>query len=93
MNGQFDIGEITPLRYFAALAVLTGLLFPAHFALGDSSESADASFRVFFVDSEGGQDGNDGLSEDHAWQTLERVNAAELKPGDTVREVRLRKAP
>ena len=27
MNGHFDIGEITPLRYFAALAVLTGLLF------------------------------------------------------------------
>ena len=27
MNGQFDIGEITPLRYFAALAVLAGLLF------------------------------------------------------------------
>ena len=27
MNGQFDIGEMTPLRYFSALAVLAGLLF------------------------------------------------------------------
>ena len=38
MNGQFDIGEITPLRYFAALAVLTGLLF-GFIADGGSDES------------------------------------------------------
>jgi hypothetical protein len=40
MNGQFDIGEITPLRYFAALAVITGLLF-GFIADGGSD---DASF-------------------------------------------------
>ena len=27
MNGQFDLGEVTPLRYFAAIAVVVGLLF------------------------------------------------------------------
>ena len=32
-----------------------------------------------------GQDSNDGQSPDHAWRSLDRVNAAELKPGDTVR--------
>lgn len=41
--------------------------------------------RVFFVDSEGGSDDNDGSSPEHAWQSLERVNAADLRPGDTVR--------
>jgi len=44
-----------------------------------------AGERTLFVDSQSGQDGNDGLSPDHAWQSLDRVNAAELKPGDTVR--------
>jgi len=44
-----------------------------------------ASERTFYVDSKTGQDGNDGLSAERAWQSLERVNAAELKPGDTVR--------
>jgi hypothetical protein len=39
MNGQFDIGEITPLRYFAALAVLTGLLF-GFIADGGSDDSS-----------------------------------------------------
>ncbi len=27
MNGQFDLGEVTPQRYFAAIAVVVGLLF------------------------------------------------------------------
>ncbi|NLX96118.1 MAG: hypothetical protein GXY83_08075 [Rhodopirellula sp.] len=46
---------------------------------------ADAPPRTFYVDPEDGRDGNNGLSADHAWQSLERVNSAELKPGDTVR--------
>ena len=41
--------------------------------------------RTFYVDSEHGRDANSGRSEQSAWQSLERVNTAELKPGDTVR--------
>ncbi|MCY2996085.1 MAG: hypothetical protein NTY19_50790 [Planctomycetota bacterium] len=41
--------------------------------------------RTFCVDSETGQDSGDGRSPDHAWRSLDRVNSAELKPGDTVR--------
>ncbi len=41
--------------------------------------------RTFYVDSAAGQDSHDGLAPDHAWRSLERVNAADLQPGDTVR--------
>lgn len=41
--------------------------------------------RTFFVDSDRGQDSNDGQSVDRAWLSLDPVNAADLKPGDTVR--------
>lgn len=50
----------------------------------EAAQSSDGP-RTFYVDSETGQDGNDGLSPQHAWRSLERVNTAELKPGDTVR--------
>jgi hypothetical protein len=45
----------------------------------------DASKRTFYVDSETGNDTNNGQSPDRAWRGLDRVNMAELKPGDTVR--------
>jgi hypothetical protein len=41
--------------------------------------------RMFQVDSENGRDDNTGRSEKAAWRSLDRVNGAELKPGDTVR--------
>jgi len=41
--------------------------------------------RTFYVDSETGQDGADGQSEERAWRSLGHVNSADLKPGDTVR--------
>ncbi len=44
-----------------------------------------AAGRTFYVDSENGRDDNEGLREDAAWRTLDRVNSAELKPGDVVR--------
>jgi len=44
-----------------------------------------AAKRTFYVDSDNGRDANDGLSPDHAWRSLDRVNTGPLKPGDTVR--------
>ena len=39
----------------------------------------------YYVDSEGGCDAAAGTSEVTAWKSLDKVNAAELKPGDVVR--------
>lgn len=39
---------------------------------------------TYYVDATGGNDGNSGTSADQAFKTIARVNAVELKPGDTV---------
>lgn len=41
--------------------------------------------REFYVDSAQGKDTNEGTTPAAAWQSLARVNAAEIQPGDTVR--------
>lgn len=43
-----------------------------------------ASAASYYVDSSGGNDGNDGLKPESAWQSLTRVNGAALAPGDEV---------
>lgn len=47
--------------------------------------AGEATARTFFVDATAGQDSYDGHSPEHAWRSLDRVNAADLQPGDTVR--------
>ena len=44
-----------------------------------------AAQQTYYVDSEDGDDAATGLGAVVAWQSLERVNRAELQPGDTVR--------
>lgn len=67
-----------PLRLLAAwlLLLLTGM---------GASRAAETAARTFHVDAAAGQDDADGRSPERAWRSLDRVNAAELKPGDTVR--------
>jgi hypothetical protein len=52
---------------------------------GEGGANIELGARTFYVDVETGQDCNDGQSPDRAWRSLEQVNSAELKPGDTVR--------
>ena len=44
-----------------------------------------AAGTVYYVDSRGGKDSASGTSEATAWRSLHRVNAVELRAGDTVR--------
>ena len=39
---------------------------------------------TYFLDSVSGSDRNDGLTPDHAWKTIDRLNAEKLAPGATV---------
>ncbi|HOX40222.1 MAG TPA: hypothetical protein PL033_19740 [Candidatus Brocadiia bacterium] len=39
---------------------------------------------TYYVDDAGGDDARSGLSPAESWQTLQKVNSAELKPGDRV---------
>jgi len=48
------------------------------------AQSAPAP-RTFYVDAADGNDGRDGLSAGSAWRTLGKINAAPLRPGDTLR--------
>lgn len=42
------------------------------------------SVPTYYVDATGGDDSNEGKSETEAWQTIAKVNAATLNPGDQV---------
>jgi len=42
------------------------------------------SARIYHVDAKEGQDAADGLSPETAWRSLAKVNAASLRPGDSV---------
>ncbi len=44
----------------------------------------DKPSATYYVSARSGNDANDGLSARSAWQTLARVNAASLRPGDSV---------
>jgi hypothetical protein len=38
----------------------------------------------YFLDSQSGDDGHDGLSQAHAWKTLDRLNRQTFQPGDHI---------
>ena len=48
-------------------------------------EPDDEAPGTYYVDSETGRDDADGRSPARAWRSLDHVNSADLKPGDTVR--------
>jgi hypothetical protein len=72
-------------RFTGIVAPLAIIFASVQMCLGDTSSPDDGGRRTFYVDSTGGNDDADGLDPDQAWQSLDRVNAADLKPGDSVR--------
>ncbi len=53
-------------------------------AVSVKAEGNTATGTTYYVDSNGGNDSNEGTSEGKAFRTLDKVNALDLAPGDTV---------
>ena len=64
--------------------ILVWLVCRGEYTVAAEESLPNARKRTFHVDSENGRDDNTGRSDNAAWRSLDRVNAAELKPGDTV---------
>jgi len=70
--------------FSSAIVLLVMLLMSGTSRAADPAAGVGGG-RTFYVDSEAGRDDRDGRAEDRAWQSLDRVNEADLQPGDTVR--------
>lgn len=66
-------------RQARSLAVVAGAIF-CFLALPGVSAAQSS----YYVDSSAGSDGNDGRAPEKAWRSLDKVNAARLKAGDSV---------
>ena len=53
-------------------------------AVSVKAEGNTATGTTYYVDSNGGNDSNEGTSEGKAFKTLDKVNTLDLEPGDTV---------
>ena len=73
---------LTPAVAIGWIAIV--LVFSAQSTATSAPPENDKN-RTFYVDSEHGRDAGGGRSVDTAWRTLDRVNCANLEPGDTVR--------
>ncbi|MBV7333722.1 hypothetical protein KFU94_36920 [Chloroflexi bacterium TSY] len=67
---------------FAGMLYLSLFLFAC--GTPDEREDGLVPVRTFYVDSESGDDANDGSSARNAWQSLEKVSSMTFEPGDHI---------
>lgn len=72
------------MKFGQALAIVAFQLFPF---LGRAADAVytEAGSTTYYIDAEKGNDRNNGQSPSAAWQTLKKVEATKLQPGDIVR--------
>jgi len=71
-------------KAFAIVLAAVMLILPLALFASAEAEAGAQTGTVYYVDSEKGDDTGAGTSEALAWKSLEKVNATEFKPGDSV---------
>lgn len=74
------------LKYHIISLTLMGVSI--YLAFGNCSKGKGIGERkpvAYYIDSESGNDTNEGTSEDTPWKTLQKIEKTQLYPGDTVR--------
>lgn len=77
---------------FLSLVLMAMLVIPGRIGAAAEALPADAgnlrtplaAGNTYYVSSTGGDDANDGMAEDRAWATLEKVNGMKFQPGDRI---------
>jgi len=69
------------LRFIAAILFI---FFTAIFLFSKSSDDIKGNSNIYYVDSNSGNDSNDGLSEQNPFKTLNKINSLKLIKGEKV---------
>jgi len=72
------------MKKMRIVAGLMALLMLLQFANYESVVSASGGGKVYYISAFGGDDDNDGLSENTPWKTLAKVSAQTFQPGDRI---------
>ncbi|MED5019197.1 right-handed parallel beta-helix repeat-containing protein [Paenibacillus chibensis] len=67
-----------------ALYVLVVVIMLLYVSNSQGKDVAHADNKAYYVDSVGGSDASDGLSEASAWKTVAKVNSTTFMPGDRI---------
>lgn len=69
---------------FLASALTVGTMFSADPSVVRAEESEKSTGTTYYIDSENGDDEENGTTEETAWKTLDKVNSVEFQPGDSL---------
>lgn len=72
------------LALFLTVMLCAGLFGNNVYAEPGNEAALNAENHTYYVDNTAGNDSNDGLTEQSAWKSLEKVNATVFQPGDKI---------
>ncbi|MDG0792986.1 hypothetical protein OMP38_20520 [Cohnella ginsengisoli] len=71
-------------RSWLSIGLIFTLMLGCTLSIPSLATKAFANNATYYVDSVGGSDSNNGLSDGSAWQSLAKVNATTFQPGDKI---------
>jgi hypothetical protein len=76
--------QLRAVNYICHVLLLITVVLASGTALASSAVSQPTGTHTVYVDSVAGDDKNEGTTPDHAWKSLEKVNATTFAPGDHI---------